>query len=147
MGRASRHLRRLAALVACAAIVVACDGQNVFDLNVGTCFDNAETADGTLLDVPVVDCSEPHDNEVFANWELAQPSWPGPTDAERLARDGCLERFENWVGIPPADSELEISVLYPTEASWEQAGDRQVTCVVHRADRGQLTGTTEGSTA
>lgn len=145
MGRAARHLRRLGAVVLVAAIAVACDGQNIFDLEVGTCFDNAASEDGTLLDVPIVDCDEPHDNEVFANWELTQPTWPGPGEAERLARQGCLESFEDWVGIPPAASELEVSVLYPTEASWEQADDRQVTCVVRRADRERLTGTTEGS--
>lgn len=145
MGRAARHLRRLWLVVACVAIAVACDGQNVFDLDVGTCFDNQESADGTLLDVPIVDCEGAHDNEVFANWELTQPAWPGPVDTERLARQGCLERFEGWVGVAPADSELEVSVLYPTRTSWEQADDRQVTCVVHRADREQLTGTTDGS--
>ena len=61
-------MRRLAPL-SCLLLGLVClwrrRHRRVFSLPVGTCFDDQDEAEA-ISSVPAVDCSEPHDNEVFA---------------------------------------------------------------------------------
>lgn len=122
----------LAALLACAPSDEEPDG-DVFALEVGDCFDDPEGPIEQVADVPIVGCEHPHDNEVYAIVELEDGGFPGDTAVAEQAQDGCIERFEAYVGVPYRDSELFATWLFPTEASWQE-GDREVVCVLFAQD-------------
>lgn len=129
---------RTASLVALAVIAAACGG-NAFELDVGQCL-NQPTAE-QVVDVEVVDCSEPHDLEVYQTADLPdQPFDPDEVDSSSF--EICLEAFDGFVGTPHAESELDIYYLIPTDQSWSD-GDREVVCAVYDLSGDQLTGTAE----
>lgn len=119
------------------------DEVSVFDLDVGDCFDTSETAE--VETVEVVPCTSPHGNEVFALFDLEGDEFPGDQVAAELAEEGCIERFEDYVGVEYSASELEVSYLYPLEEGWEQIGDREVVCIASRVDGRDLDEPVEGS--
>ncbi len=104
-------------------MLAACqEGKSAFDLEVGDCIVPPELAQGEVMTVErvrTVDCSEAHDGEVIAvfnlKWEL-RAAYPGEEAILREAEQGC----------PPKAS----LVLYPTHESWDQMGDREVACVL-----------------
>ena len=49
---------------------------------------------------------------------------PGEDKVISLADEGCLQQFEAFVGLPPEQSRLKISTLFPTDETWEQFDDR-----------------------
>jgi hypothetical protein len=115
------------ALVCLAMVACGSDGGDVFSLEVGDCFDEPEDAE-QVSQVPVVDCAEPHGNEVFAVFDLPDGDYPGTEAVQTAASDGCLgDRFESYVGTAYPESEIFASALWPTEGSWG-AGDREVVC-------------------
>ena len=60
-----------------------------------------------------------------------------------MAHDGCLERFEAFVGKDYESSSLDIATLYPSAESWQQS-DREVVCAVYDVDAEKLTGSVKG---
>ncbi len=133
--------------VAVAVAIVAAAGcsapGNVFSLTAGDCFDDPDGAVDEVTDLPLVDCEEPHDNEVYAATELPDGDFPGPDQTLALAEDRCLPAFEPYVGQPYEASELFATWLVPTEGSW-QDGDREIVCVLFD-DPGPLKGSMEDS--
>ena len=111
------------------------DGGNIdaFSMRLGDCFDNTQSfasdEAGEVSSLPGVPCSEPHDNEVFAIFDVGYESFPGDEPMAELAFDQCLARFENFVGLEYESSVLDITALYPSAASWAQE-DREVICAV-----------------
>lgn len=120
------------------------ENESVFDLQVGDCFNDDSDNDSEESEVEVIDCGEPHDNEVYFEYEIEDGDFPGENTIILDAEELCVDEFENFVGIPFVESELVYFPVYPTEASWE-AGDRIVYCVLYAADFSKLTGTAEGS--
>ena len=133
----------LIALVAVALVAGACGQGNVFSLEVGTCFDDPEGF-GEIADVPIVECSDPHDNEVYYLFDLPDGSFPGTDAVETQAIDGCLAAFEPFVGLEYQSSILEISWLTPTSQSWD-AGDREIVCFLFNLNFDKLNGSMRGS--
>ena len=110
-------------------------------LEVGQCFDRP--ADADVTSVPAVPCRRPHDLEVFAVFDLDRGDYPGRGPTAQAAGEGCLQRFEDYVGAPQDSSGLVIVPYAPDRLAWEQ-DVREVTCAVSLAD-GQLEGSVEGS--
>ena len=115
---------------------------DVFSLQPGECFDEPDDPTEQLTEVAIVDCEEPHDNQVYALFDVDDGEFPGD-EVAGLARDGCIERFEDHVGFAYADAELFATWLYPSSASWDD-GDREVICVLFDEDR-QLEGVQQGA--
>jgi hypothetical protein len=116
---------------------------NVFDLAVGDCVNDASLGDETVTSVPVVDCAEPHDSEIYYRHVMTQSSYPGTTETTNEADIACSAAFEDFIGIPYADSVLYLSYFYPTETTWA-TGDRETLCLVYDRD-GQTTGSLAGA--
>jgi hypothetical protein len=136
-------MRRTAVIVGALALVAAACGGNVFDLEVGDCFNDPEDF-GEVTDVKMVDCAVPHDNEVFAVFDLPDGDYPGSTGAETSADGGCIAEFAAFVGIDYDSTSLDVWYLYPTEDSWNN-GDREVVCMLFDPTGTQLTGTAANS--
>lgn len=133
---------RVTLLLALAIVVAACSG-NVFDLEVGQCFNDPDSFD-EVANVDIVDCEEPHDNEVYHLFDLADGDYPGTTAVEGEAIDGCLEAFEPFIGREYATSQFEVRYLYPTPETWDD-GDREIVCAVFDLSGNQVTGSAEGT--
>lgn len=125
------------------ALAMACSESEVFSLEEGTCFRG--TVAGEISEVDDVECSEPHDNEVFHVFDIEGQGddYPGVDAIQVLAVDGCVEELEPYTGegIEEAASsgEIDVAPIIPTEETWD-GGDREVVCVLT-----SLTGEVEGS--
>ena len=75
---------RIVALLVFALVASACSS-NVFDLSVGDCFDDPDNF-AEVSNVPMVDCSEPHHNEVYYLQDLPDGDFPGDSSVEN---SGC----------------------------------------------------------
>jgi hypothetical protein len=124
--------------------IVAEGSVDAFQMRVGDCFDDGSAFAGDEVDsVPGVPCSKPHDNEVYAVFNVTAASFPGEAMAE-MAHEGCLERFESFVGRDYESSSLDIATLYPSRESWDRQNDREVICAVYDVDAQKLAGTVKG---
>ena len=114
------------------------------DLQLGDCFVNPG-ADRVVTTVQLVPCDEPHDYEVFHIFELEdQDAYPGDSALQQQWTAGCLQQFEEFVGVPFDVSAIEISGIYPTAETWESIDDREVICSVTRVDGEPLVGSARG---
>ena len=93
-----------------------------------------------ISSLPGVPCSQPHDNEVYAVFDVSLSAYPDSEDAMfEHALEQCLDRFAGFVGIAYESSELDILTLYPTPESWAR-NDREVVCAVYDMNNTQLVG-------
>ncbi len=132
----------MAGLVAGAVLLAACSS-SVLQLEVGTCFDDPSGSYDEVSEVPIVDCDQPHQNEVFANQDLTGSEFPGVEQVKNRADAVCLENFASYVGIAYEDSIYEIGTLYPTPETWD-IGDREVICFAYDMSLDQTTGSING---
>jgi len=135
-------MKRILLLVSLVVLLAACEG-NVFSLEVGTCFDD-EVLD-EVSDVPVVDCAEPHDNEVYLLVDYTESdTFPGVTAIQDWTVGQCLEAFDTFIGEPYETSELDLGYLYPSADSWGN-GDRESVCFAFELDASKITGSLQGA--
>ena len=116
---------------------------DAFSVRVGDCFDNFESFDDEVASVPGVPCSDPHDNEAFAIFDISLESYPGGEAMYEMSYVSCMEHFESFVGKDYESSSLEITTLYPSSESWSQ-NDREVVCAVYDMNSNQLVGSASG---
>jgi hypothetical protein len=127
--------------------VTAAGQEDAFALAVGDCVaDPALNGDDTteVSDVGVVPCSDPHDTEVFAVFDLADGEYPGDETVTTDADQGCYKEFATFVGVTYEESELDYYFLTPTQESWNAIDDREVACLVGLPGE-QVTGSLQGS--
>jgi hypothetical protein len=117
---------------------------DAFEVRVGDCFDDEAFASTEISEVPGVPCSDPHDNEVYATFDIAG-EWPGEERVEELAYEGCHERFAGAIGKIYEESIIDYTPIYPSEGSWKQRDDREVLCVAYHMEFETLTGSVIGS--
>ncbi len=120
---------------------------DVFSLQVGDCFDDESLEQTEISSVPTVPCSDPHDNEVYAEYTFPEGDFPGADVVEQTAMDECLAQWESFVGIPydQMTTTLEVFPIYPLQAGWEGADDRLVTCAIWDKTGEKVTGTLAGA--
>ena len=116
---------------------------SVFSVQVGDCFQDTTSTEVQSLEA--VPCSEPHDNEMYAFYDIPDGDWPGTEAIFEGAVDRCLEEFESYVGAAYEESLLDFSFLTPTEQSWNELDDRTVGCFLYDFDLAKLTGSMKGS--
>jgi len=114
--------------------------QDVFQVNVGDCFNNTDSSSEEVSEIPAVPCAEPHDNEIYYLFDL--PGTDYPVDTPDQADAGCYAQFPAFVGLDYESSELDFYPIYPTADTWS-TGDREVICAIY-ADA-QTTGTLAGA--
>ena len=139
-------LRVVASFGLVIALAGGCGEGNVFELEEGDCFNQEESEE--IADVDIVSCNDPHQYEVYAVVSIAEPlglPFPGPNRVADVAANLCLERFEEFVARPYADSLLEISTLSPSLESWEDLDDREVICSLYDLEDIYMEGSMLGS--
>jgi hypothetical protein len=125
--------------------IVGAGSIDAFQMRVGDCFNDGSTFtdDTEVNSVPGVPCSDPHDNEVYAVFDVSSASFPGD-EMERMAFESCKQRFQSFVGRDYDSSALDIATLYPTRESWSEHNDREVICAVYDVAANKLTGSMQG---
>ena len=93
--------------------------------------------------VPGVPCSKPHDNEVYAVFDVTAASFPGDAMAD-MANEGCLERFEPFVGRTTNRHRWTSRRCTPRVKAGSGQNDREVVCAVYDIDAKKLTGSVKG---
>jgi hypothetical protein len=113
--------------------VVEAGDVGAFEVRVGDCFDDGQlSAEASeVQEVDAIPCDQPHDNEVYAIFELPDGDYPGEEAVVEQSGEGCDERFAEFTGTAYQDSQLEITQLFPTEDSWNTLDDREVVCAVY----------------
>lgn len=117
---------------------------DAFEVRVGDCFDDGAFASSEVSEVPGVPCSEPHDNEVYATFDISG-DWPGDERIEELSYEGCYDRFAAAIGKSYEESVIDYTTIYPSQGSWKQLDDREVVCVAYHMELEKLTGSIIGS--
>lgn len=121
-------------------------------LETGDCFNEyryRDRAEVLQQITTIVDCSRPHDKEVYFAAEHPAPDgapFRGREEISQFARDECLDAFEDFVGEEYVLSQLEIGFFQPSYETWiSAANERSVTCYVHPYEAGrQLQGSMDG---
>lgn len=138
----SRNVAVALITLVAAFLLAGCSQGNVFSLEPGDCFDGFPR--GELENVEIVDCGEPHTNEVYATFNLSGSVWPGTYNIDSLADAGCFARFKSFVGIDYESSGWYVGLLRPTQDSWDSKNDREVTCTIEPYS-GTVTGSARGT--
>ena len=113
-----------------------------FDISVGDCL-NDESITGEVSEVPLVECSSPHDSEVYASTTSTATSWPGDDGIAQEAQEFCETEFTTFIGVPAGESMYQFSYYTPTQDAFDNF-DREISCVVSDPS-GQTTGSLSGS--
>jgi hypothetical protein len=125
-------LRRVA--IAGLLLVVACsDDESVFNAEVGECIERMSDLSGNISELPETDCSEEHEGEVFLLFEHEgdDDDFPGQSALQSEAAEECAgDDFEDYTGVPPSETAIDLSMITPSEQSWGE-GDRETICILH----------------
>lgn len=102
----------------------------------------ALVAAGDCIDLPrddaellePIDCAEPHDAQVFAEFDLDDGPYPGAGVVTEQADAGCVDRWGRAVGTNYfTDLTFDFVTVTPDEARWED-GVREVACILVAAE-------------
>ncbi len=124
-------------------VIVESGGLGAYKLRIGDCFNFPDET--VVISLEALPCSQPHDAEAYHDFEQPGTEWPGGEQVSSRSDLGCFEQFEAFVGIAWEDSALDFAFLEPTQESWEQGDDREVTCAIVSYDGSKLIGSTRGS--
>jgi len=116
---------------------------DAFSLRVGDCF-NSASSDTEVSSVPGVPCTDLHDYETYAVFDVNVTEYPGEDGMMELAFESCMDQFPSYVGTDYESSTLEVTSMFPSPESWRQ-DDREVLCAVYDMNGEQLVGSTKGS--
>ena len=126
---------------------------DVFQIRLGDCFNDdaplaaqpGQVSETEITGIEGLPCTAPHDNEVYATFDLDLSSFPGQEQIAALAQQECLERFAAFVGREYEASVLDILSIYPTSDSFARRNDEEVICSVHHMEGRKLIGSMRGS--
>ncbi|MGC3986493.1 MAG: septum formation family protein [Pseudorhodoferax sp.] len=116
---------------------------DVFTLAVGDCFNDVDTAE-EISSLPVVPCSDSHDNEVFYEFTLPDGDLPAASEIDDAVLENCAPAFASFVGMTYEESTLDYWDIRPTQEGWDSIGDRVVQCAIFDP-AGPVTGTLAGA--
>jgi hypothetical protein len=100
---------------------------HVFSLRAGECLTSGRNG---ISGLQVLSCTQAHDAEVFATFQVPGPRYPGATALQQQAREGCASRLSGYLNPELSAASLAQSFVYPGAGAWS-AGERTVVCTVH----------------
>jgi Domain of unknown function (DUF4190)/Septum formation len=104
-------------------------GVDIFTLRVAECFDYPHGQ--SVSSVALIPCTQPHDTQVFAQFDLTGPSssYPGATRLKQQATSGCNSRIAGNLDRSKITNTLSVRFIFPLPGSWD-LGHRSVSCLV-----------------
>jgi Septum formation/Domain of unknown function (DUF4190) len=110
-------------------------------LKPGDCVNNLRDST-SLLSLPAVPCSQAHEGEVFAVFDLPSGPYPGAVTVEDRVTTECTARLAAYSPSAGSDGSYGLYSVFPREQNWK-AGDREVACLA-QALSGPSTGSIKG---
>jgi hypothetical protein len=110
-----------------------------FSLKVGDCV-QLPAQISVLRSVPKLACSDPHNGQVFTEFDLTDSSYPGDAAIKTKTLSSCQAKAVDFLGT--ADTPLHVVSLFPTQDRWA-GGDRTVHCLLVDRDK-QISGDVRG---
>ena len=121
--------------------IVESGGLGVYSFQIGDCIQFPVGDEQLVESVEGVPGSEPHDAQVYVEFDLAAETFPGDDAIFEAAAARCYAEFDAAMGVAyDATPDLDFTAFTPVEEGWD-AGDREVTCFVVRTDYAKWTGT------
>ena len=114
------------------------------DVRVGDCFNMKDVNEKTTGDVDAKQCSEPHQFEMMFTGQMRDGDYPSDSEVTDFVASSCGPAFTDYVGVPYANSTLEVFYWHPESAGWSK-GDRAIQCAVFDPKDDALVGTLKGS--
>lgn len=96
-------------------------------LQAGQCITSL-TETTNLTSVPIVPCTEPHQGEVFAVFDLPEGAYPGETQLAEQVTTRCSEELAAYAPTAAQDGSVRLFYIYPLERNWAD-GDRETVCI------------------
>lgn len=113
---------------------------SVYGFEVGDCFIDFKETETTF---EPVSCDEPHDAEVFIDFEYPPGPFPGDDVIDQGSEELCFgQAFEDFVGLDYPSSSVFALRSTPNEETWA-LGDRTINCIL--TDELVRTGSFEGT--
>jgi len=110
-------------------------------LQVGDCVNGLKNTTN-LLSLPGVPCTQPHEGEVFAVFDLPAGDYPGSAAVDQEVSRECNDRLGAYSPSAETNPDVGLFSVYPLEQNWRR-GDRQVVCLA-TATAGTTTGSIKG---
>jgi len=126
--------------------VIAAGSWSVFDLRPGDCIGDTSDLSGDVADVPLIPCSEPHTQEVFAVVRHPDDAYPGAGAVATFADRACLTALDAALDLT-IDDGIAFSYLLPTFEGWNKSGDRSIVCVLVFPQEADMIGSFVAGTA
>ena len=113
-------------------------GLGVLAINVGDCIQMPDANE--VLSVEGVPCAEPHDAQIYAEYDLPAGPFPGQAAIDEQSAQGCYDRWQAAVGtVYEDDTVLDFTFFNPLQEGWE-SGDHEVQCMIVRMDGSRMVG-------
>lgn len=93
----------------------------------GVCFNEQAMSDSKGTYIWMIDCTQPHDSEVFYAAEMADGAYPDADGWKADVLQYCHPEFATYTGVTYGENTLQIKYLYPPESSWS-SGNRMLVC-------------------
>lgn len=122
--------------------VTASAGSDAFHVKVGDC--TGELGDGSVSDVTLIPCAQKHNWEAYHSEVVTDEEYPGEAKIREKAEKTCEDKYKAYSGISSSKSKYSITYMYPTQASWLTANDREILCLVG-SDTATITGSVKGT--
>ncbi|MCC9205995.1 septum formation family protein [Arthrobacter sp. zg-Y769] len=110
------------------------DGTMYSDLKAGDCYTNPDPGSGAtdevIVEVDLVPCDEPHQQEVFHVSEMPDGDYPGQETLDTKAMEICSTEFEGYVGTAVEETTVAGGYIIPSPESWDQEDDRSIMCTL-----------------
>ncbi len=111
----------------------------VLHLQVGDCVTFRDPTENYVRAVDGEPCDEPHEGQVYAEFDVEGGVYPDEDQLIDEAFTGCAERWPPEIDGGLGVGGYDVQVLYPSWGTW-QIRDRTVSCVVVRFDGKDLRG-------
>jgi hypothetical protein len=100
---------------------------NIFALHLGDCLNNPNVQ--SVSSVAAVPCTQPHNAQVFAQFDATGSGYPGATALTRQSTNSCNSRVNGNLDRSKITGTMSIRFIFPLAGSWA-LGHRIVSCLI-----------------
>jgi len=102
-------------------------GVPIAQATIGTCFDRQATIDSGSVYIAPIDCTQPHDSEIFYSSNMTASSYPDTAGWKQLVLDNCHPAFKTYTGVTFGQNAWQIYYIYPPQQLWDN-GNHLLLC-------------------
>jgi len=97
------------------------------DAAVGTCFNRQATVDSQGKYIDPIDCTQPHDSEVFYSAAVTDATYPDDAGWQQDVLNDCHPAFKTYTGVTYGGNSWQIYSIHPQEDLWN-TGNHTLLC-------------------